>query len=403
MTKNPTSTNYDGSDGSVGSVGSMGELLDITRAWFARFIYVVNESDLDVITLWAIHTWLCEETYTTPRLLIDSPVPGSGKTTLLEHLGKLSRRPIQMASISSAPLLARITAKEIRTLLLDEADRSLDPKRPGVQDLIAILNSGYKVGATRPVLVKNKEGGWDPDEMPTFAPVAIAGNTPLLPDDTRSRCLVVRLLPALEGGVEPSDWEYLDSEASALAGVIEATAEEFREQVRYARPVLPDGCVNRLRERWNPLKRIAWVAGEEWSNKVDELITEDIEGSKDQAENGDLQVSINLHLARDLHAVIGDSTGFFQGSKVIPMLIRHNPEVWSARSNYGKDLTAQRFGQLLFKAYGVRSQRIGDGLRGYNSTQFAQIWRQLGISHKQPPKPTKPTKPTEPTTEDTLL
>jgi hypothetical protein len=397
MTKNPNSSNYDGSDGSASSVGSMGQLLDMTRTWFARFIYVVNETDLDVITLWTVHTWLCEETYTTPRLLIDSPVPGSGKTTLLEHLGKLSRKPIQMASISSAALLGRITKDGIRTLLLDEADRSLDPKRPGVQDLIALLNSGYKVGATRPVLVGKN---WDVEEMPTFAPVAIAGNTPLLPDDTRSRCIVVRLLPALEGGVEPSDWEYLDSEAKALAEVIEGTAERFREQVRHARPLLPDGCVNRLKERWNPLKRIAWVAGSGWSDKVDELITEDIEGSKDQAENGELQVSLNLHLARDLHAVVGESAGFFQASKVIPLLIRHNPEVWSSRSHYGKDLTAQRFGQLLHKAYGVRSQRISEGLRGYNSAQFTHIWRQLGISLRQPPKPPKPA---EVPTEDTLL
>jgi hypothetical protein len=61
-----------------------------------------------------------------------------------------------MASISSAAMLARITANEVRTLLIDEADRALNPKRPGVDDLIAILNSGYKRGATRPVLVQSK-------------------------------------------------------------------------------------------------------------------------------------------------------------------------------------------------------------------------------------------------------
>jgi hypothetical protein len=393
MTNAPIQTNP---SGSVGSVGSMNELLNMTREWFARFIYIVNETDLDVIALWTVHTWLCEETYTTPRLLIDSPVPGSGKTTLLEHLGKLSRRSIQMASISSAPLLARITAKEIRTLLLDEADRSLDPKRPGVQDLIAILNSGYKVGATRPVLVKNKEGGWDPDEMPTFAPVAIAGNTPLLPDDTRSRCITVRLLPALEGGVEPSDWEYLDSDARALAEVIEATADQFREQVRHARPILPDGCVNRLRERWNPLKRIAWIAGEEWSTKVDELIIEDIQSSKEQAENAELHVSLNMQLAKDLLAVFSGSTGFVPTTKLVPMLISHNPETWSFSSNYGKDLTVQRLGQLLHKAFGVNSRRVGDSSRGYNSIQFEKLWRQLGLSHKQPTELTEPTEPAEP-------
>ncbi len=377
-----------------GSVGSLDELIHEVRNWFARFVYVVNDTDLDIIALWAIHTWLCEETYTTPRLLIDSPVPGSGKTTLLEHLGKLSRKPIQMASVSSSALLARITAKEIRTLLLDEADRSLNPKRPGVEDLIAILNSGYKVGSTRPVLVKTKDDGWIADEMPTFAPVAIAGNTPLLPDDTRSRCIVVRLLPALEGAVEPSDWEYLDSEANALAELIETTVDTYREQVRHARPDLPNGCVNRLRERWNPLKRIAYVASPDWSSKVDLMIIADIESNKDQAENGEAQVSPNLQLAKDLYAIYKDHPGFTATTGLVLLLIKTNPEQWSSSSYYGKDLTAQRLGRMLFSAFGIYSKRVGDSPRGYHSKQFEKVWRQLGITK---PRSTEPTEPTEPT------
>src|SRR3546814_15954853 len=85
----------------------------------------------------------------------------------------------------------------MRTILIDEVDRSLDPKKPGVEDLIAILNSGYKRGATRPVLVPSKGGEWDVSEMSTFSPVAMAGNAPHPPDDTRSRCIRVLLLPAL--------------------------------------------------------------------------------------------------------------------------------------------------------------------------------------------------------------
>jgi hypothetical protein len=202
--------------GSGGSVGSLSDLIEEVRDWFARYVFVMNDRDLDVLALWAIHTWVCEETYTTPRLLIDSPVPGSGKTTLLEHLGKLSRRPAHMAAISSSAMLARITANEIRTLLIDEADRALNPKKPGVDDLIAILNSGYKQGGTRPVLIQSKNN-WVVEEMPTCSPVAIAGNTPLLPDDTRSRCIVIRLLPDRDGKIEPSDWELLDLPAKELA------------------------------------------------------------------------------------------------------------------------------------------------------------------------------------------
>lgn len=379
-----------GSVNPVGSDGYLSDLIKDVRTWFGTYIKVIDESDLDVLALWAIHTWVCEETFTTPRLLIDSPVPGSGKTTLLEHLGKLSRRPAQMASINSSAMLARITANEIRTLLIDEADRNLNPKKPGVEDLLAILNSGYKRGGTRPTLVQSKND-WVIQEMPTFSPVAIAGNTPLLPDDTRSRCIVVRLLPDISGSVQPSDWEFLEEPAAELALRIEQVTEEHREAIRQSRPDLPSGCVNRLKERWNPLKRIATVAGMEWSDKVNQLILRDIESARQQSENGDLQLSVNLQLAKDLFAVFGTEPGFIPTIQLVKRLIQHNPDQWSSSSFYGKDLTPQRFGRILANAYGLNSMRIGDSARGYYSDQFMRIWRQLGISPLEPTEPTDPT------------
>src|SRR4051794_28509912 len=75
--------------------------LNNARAWLGRYVSTVHDSDLDLLALWAAHTRLCVETFTTPRLLLDSPVPGSGKTTTLEHLEKLCHHPVQMATISS--------------------------------------------------------------------------------------------------------------------------------------------------------------------------------------------------------------------------------------------------------------------------------------------------------------
>ncbi|NKS78260.1 hypothetical protein GS539_21450 [Rhodococcus hoagii] len=78
------------------------------RNWLGRFITPLNESDLDLLTLWAAHTHLVSETYTTPRLILDSPTHGSGKTTVLEHLQRLCVNPVQAASLSSPALLTRI-------------------------------------------------------------------------------------------------------------------------------------------------------------------------------------------------------------------------------------------------------------------------------------------------------
>ena len=378
--------------GTVGAVNSMGALLGEVRTWFSRYLFVMDEKDLDVIALWTVHTWLCEETYTSPRLLIDSPVPGSGKTTLLEHLAKLCKRPAQMAAVSSPAMLARLTANEIRTLLIDEADRALDPKKQGVGDLLAILNSGYKKGATRPVLVQSKND-WITEEMSTFSPVAIAGNTPLLPDDTRSRCIVVRLLPDVYEKVEPSDWEILDETSKELAERIELVTNEVREQVKGCRPEVPRGCVNRLKERWYPLKRIAELANEHWSQVVDELILADIENEKDRAQNGDVQLSPNLQLAKDLYELYSPEFGFIQTTSLVAQLIRYNPDQWSSASYYGRDITMQRLGKMMSGAFGMRSLRNVDGVRGYHANQLRDLWKQLGVSPVEPPNPPTPNFP----------
>jgi hypothetical protein len=386
--------------GSVGSVGSLGTCLDQVRSWVSRFVVVMREDDLDVLTLWIVHTWLAEETYTTPRLLIDSPVPGSGKTTLLDHLSKLCKSPVQMASVSSAALLARITADGTRTLLIDEADRSLDPKRPGSGDLIAILNSGYKKGGSRPVNVPGKGGDWEMREMPTYSPVAIAGNTPLLPDDTRSRCIVVRLMPDLAGNAEESDWEYLEIDAQDLHDHIQEAVEPIREAVRMSRPQLPAGCKNRHRERWKPLAKVASVAGDRWVSKCNELIEADLALAADAAENGDTLASPVVTLAQDLHKVLSGENRQVPSTEIVRQLVKLNPEAWSMASTFGKELTYQRMGRMLNRAYGLYSQRIGANARGWHPNQFTQVWERLGITQN---KPTIATEPTEPTTDRGLF
>ena len=123
-----------GSAGSAGSVALVREAVEGIRSWLSKYIYFQNERDLDILALWIFASHVAYELYTSPRLLIDSPIAGSGKTTLLEHMSKLCKNPVQISSISSSATLARLTANGIRTLLIDEADRALDPKRQGVNE-----------------------------------------------------------------------------------------------------------------------------------------------------------------------------------------------------------------------------------------------------------------------------
>lgn len=373
--------------GSVGPVGSLegsgattdGGLFDDVRAWFARYVHTMHDSDLDLLTLWTVHTHVVSDLYTTPRLLLDSPVPGSGKTTVLEHLGHLALDPVQAASLSSSALLTRMLAERMRTVLIDEADRSLDPKLDGTTELLAILNSGYKRGGTRPVLTPDKDKGWVAQEMPTFSPVAMAGNNPNLPDDTRSRIIRVLLLPDLEGNVEESDWELIEADAEALKQRIEVWAEFHREEVGGQRPPLPAGVIGRAKERWSPLKRIAVVAGGHWPEIVDELAQADLEQLKQDKEDGMVIDKPAVVLLKHLAIIWGDKA-FVATRELVERLIAHDAEMWGEYSAFGKPLTAQRFGRMLATSYSINSTRQGDSPRGYFRAKLLPVWRRMGIT-----------------------
>lgn len=373
------------------------ELLDDVRGWLARFVSTMNGDDLDLLALWAVHTHLVVETYTTPRLLLDSPVPGSGKTTTLEHLQRLCFKALLMSSVSSPAMLARVLDPEPRTLLIDEADRSLRPDNPGTPDVIAILNSGYKRGATRPVLVPVKGGGWETAEMPTFAPVAMAGNSPNLPDDTRTRTLRVLLMPDLDGAVDESDWEMIETEAADLAERIARWADRHRDQIRNgARPAMPSGVVGRFREKWQPLARVAAAAGGRWPATVDAMAASDVEQVAADREDGMVTDRPHVLLLQHLAEAWPPRAGFMPTAQLVPDLITGWPRVWSSSSAFGKDLTAQRLGRMLATHYKVNSRRQPDGPRerGYAWADLAPAWRRMGVP--LPPEPDGPDQPAEP-------
>jgi len=379
----------DGSDDSDGLDGSnMGYILNRLDQWFSRFIRTTSQNDIHLLTLWCAHTYVVEQTYSTPRLQIDAIMRGSGKTTVLEHLNHLAHHPVQAAAISSPALLTRMVSKGIRTILIDEVDRSLNPNKPGVDDLIAILNSGYKQGATRPVLVPGKNGEWDVEEMPTYSPVAMAGNAPHLPEDTRSRSIRVLLMPDVEGTVEPSDWEDIEDDARHLQTELAATMNAARNLVKQARPELPEGCIGRMREKWNPLARVAHVAGDKWPGIVAELITNDIQEAEMERQDGLANLPKSVQLIHDL-AAIWQTESFIQTSQILARLQTEFPHRWGTQSPTGKNLTAQGMGRMLsqMKIYSSKD----NGKRGYYRNQFDRVFRQFNLDpQKEPSKPSEP-------------
>lgn len=367
-------------------------LLNDVRAWLARYIGVVREDDLDLLTLWAAHTWLVEVTYTTPRLEITSPVHESGKTTVLEHLFRLCLDPVQMSNLSSPALITRMLAERPRTVLIDEADRALNPKNEGIGEVIAVLNSGYKVGATRPTLVPHKEDGWRAQELPTYSPVVMAGNNPQLPDDTRSRCIPVHLAPSDE--VEESDWESLDSQARELGARLGKWSRSALEAAR-AMPTLPDVVKGRSKERWRPLKRVAVAAGGDWPGVADHLAVEDVQRIETEKDEGIMQERPHIALLKHLAAIWPAGETFVESKELLEKLVWTYPEMWGEESTFDKPLTHQRMGRMLSRNFGLQSVRPHTHQpRGYSRGKLDPLWSRMGIP--LPEKADKPAEPAEP-------
>lgn len=364
------------------TIGGHGEtVLDNLQTWLSTYIKTAQPEDLQTLTLWIVHTHLVRETYTSARLLLDSPAPGSGKTTVLDHMSRLCFRPVQAASLSSPSLLARLLEKEPRTILIDEADRTLNPKSDGVGELLAVLNSGYRFGASRPVLVPDKEEGWKAVEMSTFGPVAMAGNAPDLPDDTRSRCIRVLLLPDHEGTVHDSDWQYIEDDARALHEQLAAWADVVREEVKTLRPEYPEDLRGRNRERWAPLYKIALAAGGQWPQNCLKLIADDLEEQKMDKEAGLQRTARHLILLQDISNVWPKSVDFMGTADLLETIKMSNPQTWGPGHQYGA-LTPQAMGRMLVNNFSIRAARESSGSRrrGYYRQDFMAAWGAFGMS-----------------------
>ena len=406
--------NQHSSSGEFGALGGLGgssgipirlapnrvELAETIRAvetWLKTFMKFMKDSDALLCAIWIVHTHLIDEFYSTPRLLISSPVFSSGKTTLLEHFYHLCReKPAQMANISSTAILARIHQPQIRTILIDEADRTLNPKNPIFLELISILNSGYKRGNSRPVNVQLKGGAWEVVDMELFAPVAIAGNAPNLPEDTRSRCLIIRLMPSKPGEVRRTLWEDIEPNAIDLRSRIVSATNDIRDELkRVPNLKFPDNTPPRLEEIWRPLIKIAHIAGTELESDTRLLLEEDIERFVQDSENREVIDPPHVKLARDIYSIFQfDNLEWEKTETLKNKLIALDPYWRKESSPYGKDLTTRRMGILLSNGFGLNRKRDNEGNR-YFRYQFEQVWTRLGISLEDPPKPPNPPKPPE--------
>ena len=366
------------------------EILDDVREFIRRFCVFPDDHALNAVTLWAVHTHMIQHFHTTPRLLLSSPEPGSGKTRVLEVLNLLV--PYPMFSLSASPAAVFRTLKDQQiTLLFDEVDAiwSRKGKDDNHEDLRALLNAGYKCGATIPRCVGPKH---EVQHFPVYTAVALAGIGDL-PDTIMSRAIIVRMRrrgPA--DRVSPFRSRMHDCEGHQLRDELSCWAAKVGEKVGEAWPVLPENIIDRPAEIWEPLIAVADAAGGSWPTVARDACVALCEVAQDR------DASLGIRLLRDLRTIFA-AADRMHTKAILEKLISGEQAGLDADSPWA-DLRAgsidERRLATMLKPYGVKSQKFRlqqDNLRGYLRADLHDAWERYLPSVPatvEPPEPPEP-------------
>ncbi|MDP2951824.1 MAG: hypothetical protein Q8O76_00730, partial [Chloroflexota bacterium] len=162
-----------------------GETLDADiRAYIHDHVDFTNSNLYDLSTAYVRATWTLEKFNSVPYLRILGPVK-SGKTRFMETLAKLCYRPILSANISVAALFRVIEAWR-PTLFLDESETYM---RKGKEDVLSLLNAGYRFGQVA-IRVNMENPGNTIECFNVYGFKAIAGIEAFTPA-IESRCIKI--------------------------------------------------------------------------------------------------------------------------------------------------------------------------------------------------------------------
>lgn len=349
------------------------KLLNDVRAYIKRFCVFPNEHCLSAVTLWSAHAHMIKSFYTSPRLALLSPEPGSGKTRVLEVLDLLVPESMLVFSPSPASIFRTLKKRQV-TLLFDEIDAiwSKKGKDDSHEDLRALLNAGYRSGATIPRCVGSQH---DVEDFEVFCAVAMAGLGEL-PETIMTRSVIIKMRRRAQGETVE---QFRTRKEGAIGQILRERLQNWAAEVGVdagnAWPELPNGVEDRNAEIWEPLIAVADAAGGEWPEIARKACQAIIESSLDR------RVSLGIRLLGDLKTLF-DKAGKDKLSTayLLDMLASERSGLdddapWA--DLYGVGINARKLAGLL-RQYGVKSKkvRIDDFTQqGYTREDLHDTWQ----------------------------
>ena len=275
-------------DGTVDAEEVFQEIVGIIK----KYVFLDDDAAVTIAT-WILMSWVNNQLYILPQLLLTSPIKQCGKTTTLSVVQALVNRPLPSGNISAAAVYRAIEEWK-PTLLLDEADTYLRKNA----ELAGVLNSGHTRETAFVTRVTEIDGKQMPVRFSTWAPKIIAGIGVSAADTTIDRSLIIRL-----------QRKPVDMPRSRLALRFSNDMEPLRSRIaRWAVDVkdvpIDESALNfinndRARDNWAALLAVALHVGK--------VATEGLlAAARAMSDNSDLSSDREGDLLRDLKGVIAE-------------------------------------------------------------------------------------------------
>lgn len=336
------------------------QLLDEVAGTIQRFI-VLDDEQAFAAALWITQTWFIDVLQVAPLALINAPEKACGKSQLLDVMGRMSAKPISAANSSTA-FMFRAVEKWTPTVLIDEADTFIKEN----EELKGLINAGH----TRAQAYVGRVVGdnHEPSMFNVWGAKALAGIQleKHLPDATMSRGIIFNLRrKAAHESVSKlrhaEPWLFSD-----LAAKLARFALDYSQQVRDARPDIPEALSDRDQDNWSGLLAIADCAGGEWPAKARAAALK-LSGA------GDKPVSTGNELLEDIRQVFADKKiNRISTADLITALCEDEEAPWLTYYR-GNPITARQLARQL-KAYGIESKTIRMNAyttqKGFEKLQF---------------------------------
>jgi putative DNA primase/helicase len=344
-----------------------------------RHFIVCCEEVSHAVALWIAMTWFIDVVRVAPLAVITSPEKRCGKSLLLSLLGRLVARAVTASNISPAALYRTIEAWQ-PTLLIDEADAFMKDN----EELRGLLNSGHTRDSA--YVIRTVGENFTPTKFSTWGAKAIAGIGHVA-DTLMDRAIIFELRRKLADEKVDRIRDAKQSLFDDLRSQLARFAEDYSEEVRQARPPLPDSLNDRAQDNWEPLLAIAMTASKEWL-KLGTTAALKLSGGEIASQ------TIGTELLSDIQMIFKDKkVDRIATAELIEALCSDDEKPWKTYSK-GFPITPRQLANRL-KAYGIYSKtiRIGnDTAKGYEKDQFTEAF-----SRYIPPSPSASVTASQPT------